>query len=51
MTGTTGQRCQQSGIWQGDDSHHERIALSHHEVFPPCSDCHRAVTWTLVQAT
>jgi hypothetical protein len=27
------------------------IALSHGEVFPPCRNCPRAVTWTLVRRT
>jgi hypothetical protein len=51
MTGTTGQKCPQSGIWQGNDAHREQIALSHNETFPPCRGCRRAVTWTLVRAT
>ena len=51
MIGRTGQKCPRSGIWQGDDSHRERIALSLNEVFPPCRDCKRAVDWRLVQGT
>ena len=48
--GTTGQRAQDSGIFRPNCSGKE-IALSKGEVFPPCSHCHRAVTWTLVRAT
>jgi hypothetical protein len=51
MTGTTGHKCPRSGIWQGNDSHHQRIALSQHETFPPCGDCNGPVTWTLIQGT
>lgn len=51
MTGTTGHKCQQSGIWQGNDVHAEQIALSYGETFPPCSGCRRSVTWTLVRST
>jgi hypothetical protein len=51
MTGRTGGKCQRSGIWQGNDQHGERIALSFNEVFPPCGDCRGPVTWTLVQPT
>lgn len=51
VTGRTGQQCPRSGIWQGDDQHRERIALSLSEVFPPCGGCRRAVNWTLVQPT
>lgn len=51
MSGSTGHKCPQSGIWQGDDEHHERIALSYGETFPPCSGCRRAVNWTLIQST
>jgi hypothetical protein len=51
MTGRTGGKCPRSGIWQGNDAHRERIALSYNETFPPCHGCRSAVTWTLVQAT
>lgn len=50
MTGSTGHRCPQSGIWQGSDTCREQIALSYNEVFPPCK-CGRGVTWSLVRAT
>jgi hypothetical protein len=47
----TGTSCPRSGIYQGDDQHHEQIALSKGETFPPCGDCHRPVNWTLIRAT
>lgn len=47
----TGQACEQSGIYGGDDAHREEIALSKNETFPPCGDCNRAVNWTLIRAT
>lgn len=51
MTGTTGHKCPQSGIWQGNDAHREQIALSYSETFPPCRGCRKAVTWTLIRPT
>jgi hypothetical protein len=47
---TTGETCSRSGIYKGDCCG-TRIALSDGERFPPCSNCKKAVTWTLVQAT
>jgi hypothetical protein len=47
---STGHKCPQSGIYK-NNCHSKRIALSVGETFPPCSDCHKAATWTLVQAT
>jgi hypothetical protein len=46
----TGDDCPQSGIWK-PDCLGRQIALSKGETFPPCSHCHRAVNWTLVQPT
>lgn len=52
---TTGQKCETSGIYRGDcpaeATHKREIALSHGDTFPPCAQCSRAVTWTLVRAT
>jgi hypothetical protein len=48
---TTGSSCPQSGIYMGTDNCKERIALSHGERFPPCSNCRKAVNWVLVQST
>jgi hypothetical protein len=42
--------CQQSGIY-APDCGEKQIALSKGEEFPPCDECRKAVTWTLVQAT
>lgn len=50
MTGTTGHTCQQSGIYKSSCGH-EQIALSVGETFPPCGECRKAVTWTLIQQT
>lgn len=50
MSGTTGHKCQRSGIYQSGCCT-ERIALSFGETFPPCSGCYKAATWTLVQPT
>lgn len=47
---STGSSCQQSGIY-ANDCHKKQIALSRGETFPPCSGCHRAANWRLVQAT
>ena len=48
---TTAEICQTSGIYQADCRHATQIALSRGERFPPCSHCHRAITWRLIQAT
>lgn len=48
--GQTGATCLVSGIY-APNCNGKQIALSRAETFPPCSHCHRAVTWTLVQAT
>jgi hypothetical protein len=47
---STGQKCQQSGIYR-NDCHAKQIALSVNETFPPCSHCSKAANWSLVQAT
>lgn len=51
MSGTTGHKCQQSGIYESVDRCSKQIALSKGDTFPPCGGCHNAVTWLLVQAT
>jgi hypothetical protein len=50
MSGTTGQTCQQSGIYKCSLHPTNTIPLSKGETFPPCSrgDGHGA-TWVLVQ--
>jgi hypothetical protein len=48
--GSTGHKCQRSGIYQSDCCS-ERIALSYGETFPPCGGCRRAANWTLIQPT
>ena len=50
----TGQLASESGIYRNDCSlagHKREIALSRGEKFPPCRDCTRSVTWTLVRRT
>lgn len=48
--GSTGHKCQTSGIYQASCVCGTRIALSKDDTFPPCGK-HGAVTWTLIQAT
>jgi hypothetical protein len=50
MTGTTGHKCQQSGIWGSDCSDRLQIALSKGDTFPPCGR-HGGVAWILIQPT
>lgn len=47
---TTGQKCQQSGIYQSGCTDRIQISLSEGETFPPCRN-HGSVTWYLIQAT
>lgn len=51
MTGTTGHKCPQSGIWECNHPRREQIALSVGETFPPCSGQTGGATWTLLRAT
>lgn len=51
MTGTIGSKCPKSGIWQCSHPHHEQIALSVGETFPPCSGGSGPTTWTLITPT
>jgi len=51
MATTTGTKCPQSGIYRGNDSHREEIALSKDETFPPCGGCKRPIDWTLIRPT
>lgn len=48
---STGQTCEQSGLYRSDCKDRTEIALSKGERFPPCSQCKRAVNWSLVRAT
>lgn len=52
---STGEKCQESGIYRGDCSasadHKKEIALSKGDTFPPCAQCARAVRWTLIRPT
>ena len=51
----TGQKCEQSGIYDGKCGAcaHEmkQIALSKGDTFPPCAKCKSSADWTLAQAT
>lgn len=47
---TTGQKCTTSGIYRSDCTCHSEMTLAQGKTFPPCSDCKRAVNWTLVRA-
>jgi cytidine deaminase len=51
MSGHTGQKCQQSGIYQATCFDRTQIALSKGDTFPPCGQCRQAVTWHLIRAT
>jgi hypothetical protein len=46
----TGEKCQQSGIYQSTCSDNLQIALSKGDTFPPCRN-HGNVSWVLKQAT
>lgn len=48
--GSTGSKCQQSGIYQSNCSDRLQIALSKGDTFPPCRS-HGGVSWRLLQAT
>lgn len=48
---STGEKCQQSGIYAPEHVHAKEIALSVGETFPPCHGCHQAIKWTLKTAT
>ena len=49
-SGRTGETSQTSGIYK-PNCNCKQIALSKNETFPPCGQCHKAVTWNLIQAT
>jgi hypothetical protein len=49
MTGSTGHKCPQSGIYT-PNCRCKQIALSKGDTFPPCGS-HGSVTWTLTQST
>jgi hypothetical protein len=46
----TGQKCQQSGIYQSTCADRLQIALSKDDTFPPCGK-HGSVNWSLLRAT
>jgi hypothetical protein len=47
----TGQKGGVSGIYRSDCKDRDEMTHIENTVFPPCSECHRAVSWTLVRAT
>ncbi|HLF44434.1 MAG TPA: YjzC family protein [Acidimicrobiia bacterium] len=47
---STGQKCQQSGIYQSGCTDKTQIALSKGDTFPPCRN-HGSVNWALIKAT
>jgi hypothetical protein len=47
----TGHKCEQSGIYRTECTCHNEIALSKGDTFPPCGQCKKAVSYTLVRAT
>jgi hypothetical protein len=46
----SGQKCEQSGLYQSTCADRTQIALSKGDTFPPCRN-HGAVTWMLIRAT
>jgi hypothetical protein len=49
MTGKTGEKCKQGGIYKCSIHPKNEIPLSQGETFPPCSyDGGHAATWVLV---
>lgn len=47
---STGQKCEQSGIYQSNCADRLQIALSKGDTFPPCRT-HGNVSWTLITPT
>lgn len=47
---STGHASPTSGIWQ-PNCQGKQLALSKGDIFPPCSHCHKGVSYTLVRAT
>jgi hypothetical protein len=43
MTGHTGQKCEQSGLYDSDCGHTKQIALSKGDTFPPCRTCQKSL--------
>lgn len=51
MSGSTGQKCQQSGVYRCSTHSTSEIPLSKGETFPPCPLGGRhGTTWVLVRA-
>lgn len=48
---STGQKCEQSGIYESTCRDRIQIALSKGDTFPPCRACSSAVNWRLIRAT
>lgn len=46
-TGTTGQKCPESGVWKALSTPSTTIPLSEGEKFPPYND--KSVTWELIR--
>jgi len=47
MSGKTGQKCEQSGVYYCQKHTTYEIPLSKGETFPPCNSCGGATTWIL----
>lgn len=45
-TGSTGEKCPESGVWKAQSSPSTTIPLSKGETFPPYNN--KAVTWKLI---
>lgn len=51
MTGKTGEKCQQSGVYQCITHANQTIPLSKGETFPPCkgNGTGHATTWKMIR--
>ncbi|MFQ6119011.1 MAG: hypothetical protein ACE5KE_03880 [Methanosarcinales archaeon] len=47
MTGKTGEKCPESGIWRCTKCGNT-IPLAKGNIFPPCARCHNTM-WTLIR--
>jgi hypothetical protein len=46
---STGETCQESGVYQCTSCNKQTIPLSKGERFPPCASERKAVNWRLIQ--
>lgn len=46
---STGQKCEESGVYQCSSCKQQTIPLSKGETFPPCATERKAVNWVLIR--